>query len=118
MGSNSLKVLPAPGTLYTFSPPPCPFTLSGATVSTIVDHLEHIGNVCGDDVAALGSDWDGAITTPRDMKTCLELPRLVDVMLKRKWTPERITNVLGKNYLRALKLLAFELVPLRRQLFY
>lgn len=78
---------------------------SGATTDTIVDHLEHIGKVVGDDVAALGSDWDGAIVTPRDMKTCLELPRVVEAMLKRKWTPERIQKVLGKNYLRALKLL-------------
>jgi membrane dipeptidase len=77
----------------------------GATVTTIVEHLEHIGKIVGDDVAALGSDWDGAIVTPRDMKTCLELPRIVDVMLKRKWSPERIKKVLGGNFLRALTML-------------
>jgi membrane dipeptidase len=75
------------------------------TAMTVVEHLEHICDVGGDDVAALGSDWDGAITTPRDMKTCLELPRLVEAMLKRKWSPERVKKVLGGNFLRALTLL-------------
>ena len=78
---------------------------SNVTAATIVDHLEHIGKIAGDDVAALGSDWDGAITTPRDMKTCLELPRIVDVMLKRKWSSDRVKKVLGRNFLRALTLL-------------
>lgn len=75
------------------------------TAATIVDHIEHIGKVVGDDVACLGSDWDGAIVTPRDMKTCLELPRIVDVMLTRKWSAERVKKVLGGNFLRALSLL-------------
>jgi membrane dipeptidase len=75
------------------------------SAATVVEHLEHIGKIVGDDVASLGSDWDGAITTPRDLKTCLELPRLVDAMLKRRWTPDRVQKVLGGNFLRALTLL-------------
>jgi membrane dipeptidase len=70
--------------------------------ATIVDHLEHLLNVGGDDVAALGSDWDGAIITPRDMRTCLELPRLVQPMLDRGWKAERIRKVLGENFLAAV----------------
>ena len=56
----------------------------------------------GEDHAALGSDWDGAIVTPRDMPTCLELPRLVQLMLDRGFPPERIQKILGGNFLRAL----------------
>jgi len=33
---------------------------------------------------ALGSDWDGMILTPRDMPTCLELPRLVQALLNER----------------------------------
>jgi membrane dipeptidase len=70
---------------------------------TIVRHLEHVRDVAGDDAPALGSDWDGAIVTPRDMPTCLELPRLVEVMLRRGWRPESIKKALGSNFLRALR---------------
>lgn len=71
----------------------------GGKCESIVRHLEHIANVAGDHVPALGSDWDGMIITPRDMPTCLELPKLVQVMLDRKWPHERVRRVLGANFL-------------------
>lgn len=70
---------------------------------TIVRHLEHVRDVAGDDAPALGSDWDGAIITPRDMPTCLELPRLVEAMLRRGWRPESVKKALGGNFLRTLR---------------
>jgi microsomal dipeptidase-like Zn-dependent dipeptidase len=36
------------------------------------------------------------------MATCLELPRLVELMLLAGWRPARIQKVLGGNFLRAL----------------
>lgn len=77
--------------------------LFSGRAETVVRHLEHVRDVAGDDAPALGSDWDGAIVTPRDMPTCLELPRLVDVMLRRGWRPESIKKALGANFLRALR---------------
>lgn len=71
----------------------------------IVDHLDHIVKVAGEDHASLGSDWDGAIVTPRDMPTCLELPKLVEIMLARGYKPERIKKILGANFLRVVEAL-------------
>jgi membrane dipeptidase len=71
----------------------------GGKCETIVRHLEHVATVAGEHVPALGSDWDGMIVTPRDMPTCLELPRLVQAMLDRRWTHTRIRRVLGANFL-------------------
>ena len=79
--------------------------LWGGRAESIVRHLEHIVKVAGDDFASLGSDWDGAIVPPLDLKTCLELPRLVQIMLDRGWPEARIPKVLGGNFLRALRLL-------------
>ncbi len=79
--------------------------LFSGKLSSIVDHLEHIVKVVGDDHASLGSDWDGAIVPPTDMRTCLELPRLVQEMLGRGWSSERIQKIMGKNFLRSLALL-------------
>ncbi len=69
----------------------------------IVRHLAHIVDTVGEDHASFGSDWDGAIFTPRDLPTCLELPRLVQLMLDRNWSPERIRKILGGNFLRVVK---------------
>jgi len=72
---------------------------------SVVAHLAHIVDTVGEDHAALGSDWDGAITTPEDMPTCLELPRLVALMLERGWKAERVQKILGGNALRAIEAL-------------
>jgi membrane dipeptidase len=77
-----------------------PFWKVGA--EAIVRHLEHTIAVGGEDCAALGSDWDGMIVTPRDMPTCLELPVLVERMLARHWPEPRIRKVLGQNALRLI----------------
>jgi membrane dipeptidase len=74
-------------------------------LDTIVRHIEHVINATGEDHVSLGSDWDGSIVTPRDMPTCLELPRLTQAMLDRQWSEQRIRKVLGLNFLRVIETL-------------
>lgn len=69
---------------------------------SVVDHLNHVVRVAGEDCAALGSDFDGAIVPPRDLTSVLQLPRLVEHMLRRGWSAERIQKILGGNFLRVL----------------
>lgn len=68
----------------------------------IVEHLEHIIRVAGEDTAAIGSDFDGAITAPADVAGADQYPRLVQRMLDRGWSEHRIRKVLSGNFLRAL----------------
>ena len=75
----------------------------GCAADRIVDHMQHIIDVAGEDFVALGSDWDGMIVTPRDMPTVLELPVLVQRMLDRGWSDQRVHKVLGSNYLRVMQ---------------
>jgi membrane dipeptidase len=75
----------------------------GGRVARIADHLQHIVRAVGADHAALGSDWDGLIITPRDMPTCLELPRLVQALLERRVTHDDILKIMGRSFLRALR---------------
>jgi membrane dipeptidase len=74
----------------------------GDKATAVIDHLEHIVKTIGADHASLGSDWDGAITPPRDIPTCLELPRLVQLMLDRGWDDSRIKKILGGSFLRTV----------------
>jgi membrane dipeptidase len=77
--------------------------LFGGKLETLVRHIEHTVNVAGEDAVSLGSDWDGSIVTPRDMPTVLELPRLTQALLDRKWTEARIRKLLGLNFLRVVE---------------
>jgi membrane dipeptidase len=72
------------------------------SVEHVVDHLEHIVKTVGPDHAALGSDFDGFIITPRDLKSVLELPRLVDAMLRRGFAERTVRKILSENFLRVL----------------
>jgi len=72
-------------------------------VDTIARHLAHVLNVAGEDTPALGSDWDGSIIPPRDMPTCLELPRLVAALTKLGIRERVIQKILGLNFLRVVR---------------
>lgn len=72
-------------------------------VDTIARHIEHVYRVAGEDTPALGSDWDGSIITPRDMPTCLELPRLIPALERRGLSERVIQKILGENFLRVVR---------------
>ena len=71
----------------------------------IVDHIQHVVRLVGADHAALGSDFDGAIVPPQDLRTVSELPRLAELMLRRGLSERDVHKVLGASFLRALALL-------------
>ncbi|MCO4771529.1 MAG: membrane dipeptidase [Deltaproteobacteria bacterium] len=71
----------------------------------IVEHMEHVMNVGGEGVASVGSDYDGAISPPRDMASGETYPRLVQHMLDAGWSEDRIRGVLGANYLASFEAL-------------
>ncbi|HEX4355783.1 MAG TPA: membrane dipeptidase [Polyangiales bacterium] len=75
---------------------------SGGPLEAVVDHLAHIVAVAGEDAAAIGSDWDGAIIPPRPLRSCEGLPLLVQAMLDRGLSHRVIQKILGANFLRAL----------------
>ncbi len=70
--------------------------------AAIVDHLEHIISVAGEDVPAIGSDYDGMIVPPGDLPDVTCHPLLIQDMLDRGWSEERIRKLLGENYLRVV----------------
>jgi membrane dipeptidase len=77
----------------------------GVTVGTVADHLARIVATVGEDHASIGTDYDGAITPPKDLPGLWALPRLVQEMLDRGWSDERIRKILGGNALRVIEAL-------------
>lgn len=73
------------------------------TIANIIDHMEHVIKIAGEDHVNLGSDYDGMITLPKEFKDITYQPLMVEEMLKRKWSVERIQKILGLNFLRVIK---------------
>lgn len=73
------------------------------SVEDVADHIEHIADVGGEDAPAIGTDLDGMVVPPRDLRGYSQFPRLVAVLLQRGWGADRITKVLGANALRTIE---------------
>jgi membrane dipeptidase len=72
----------------------------------VIEHLRHVIDTVGEDYAAIGSDYDGFITPPPDLRDGgVAFPRLVQYMLDEGWSAERIQKILGKNFLRTFRAL-------------
>ncbi len=69
----------------------------------VIDHVQHVIDTVGEDYVALGSDYDGAIVPPADLRSGDSYPRLVQAMLDRGWSTDRIEKILGGNFLRAFR---------------
>ncbi|HEX8794772.1 MAG TPA: dipeptidase [Polyangiaceae bacterium] len=71
-------------------------------VGVLVDHIEHIAKVAGDDHVGLGSDFDGVSALPVGLEGIDGLPRITEELLRRGWSDEDVKKVLGENFLRVL----------------
>jgi membrane dipeptidase len=67
----------------------------------VIEHIDHVIRTVGEDYVALGSDYDGFITPPKDLRDGdLGFARLVHYMLERGYSDTRIKKVLGDNFIR------------------
>lgn len=72
-------------------------------VGMVVEHLEHVLDVGGVACAALGSDYDGAITPPADLRCGTSYVRVVDALLRRGHSEAVVRGILGENFLRSFE---------------
>jgi membrane dipeptidase len=71
----------------------------------VLDHMEHITRVAGEDFVSIGSDFDGAIIPPPGLDGAGSYTRLIGHMLERRWSEARIRKAVGQNFLRAFSAL-------------
>lgn len=74
-----------------------------ATLSDVADHIEHIIDVAGEDHVGIGSDFDGITTTPQDLESVADFPKLFAELLRRGHSEEQLKKLAGLNVLRVLK---------------
>jgi membrane dipeptidase len=77
--------------------------ISPGTVSTVVDHIDHIVKVAGVDQVGIGSDFDGVSMVPRQLEDVSCYPNITQELLNRGYAEPDIVKILGGNILRALR---------------
>jgi microsomal dipeptidase-like Zn-dependent dipeptidase len=76
------------------------YAVCGSGADAIARSVRYAADVAGVEHIALGSDFDGAVTTPFD---ATGLPLLFDELLKQGFSEEEIGMISGGNSLRVLR---------------
>ena len=77
--------------------------LPPATVSRLVDHIDHIVKLVGIDYVGIGSDFDGIQATLVDLASVADLPNLTSELLRRGYSESDVVKILGGNMLRVME---------------
>lgn len=73
------------------------------TLSDVVDHIDYIVKLVGDDHAGIGSDFDGIGSVPGGLEDVSKYPGITEELLKRGYSKKSIKKILGGNVLRVIK---------------
>ena len=76
--------------------------LGSASIDAVVDHLLHVIDVAGEDVPALGSDFDGFVVPPIGLEDVAAIPNLTVALSRRGVSDRTLEKILGGNVLRVL----------------
>ncbi len=76
--------------------------LGSASIDAVVDHILHVIDVAGDDVPALGSDFDGFVVPPEGLEDIAAMPNLTVALSRRGVSTRTLEKILGGNVLRVL----------------
>jgi membrane dipeptidase len=69
----------------------------------IVDHVEYVARLVGDDFVAFGSDFDGVPDLPDGVPDCGAFPAILDRMRERGFSEASIAKIAGTNFRRVLE---------------
>lgn len=74
--------------------------LGGDRIDVVCDHILHIIDVAGDEVPALGSDYDGFVLPPEGLEDISRMPNLTRALAARGLGEATLKKILGENALR------------------
>lgn len=77
--------------------------LPSVSVSRVVDHIDYMVKLIGIDHVGVGSDFDGVQAVPTDLADVAQLPNLTAELLRRGYSEEDISKILGGNMLRVME---------------
>jgi membrane dipeptidase len=74
-----------------------------ATLSQVLDHIDHVVKVAGINHVGIGSDYDGTSSIPVGLEDVSKYPSLVEGLLKRGYSDGDVRKILGENLLRVMR---------------
>jgi len=84
----------------------CPDFISSegsATMKHVLDHIEHIVALTGEDTLGMGADYDGIDETPQGLEGVQCLKDLFNELLKLNYSETLVNKIAGENFLRVIK---------------
>ena len=72
-----------------------------ASIDDVLDAIDHVNNLVGDNHIGFGSDFDGlGNTLPYNLKDVSDFPKIIEGLLKRGYNQESIEKICYKNFFR------------------
>lgn len=75
----------------------------GAGLNDLLNHIDHICALVGDEYLGFGSDLDGTDSLIPEITDVTHFPRIIEALQKRGYSDTSIQKICGENCLRILK---------------
>lgn len=73
------------------------------TLAQLVDHIDYIVKLVGDNYVGLGSDFDGVSSLPKGIDDVTSYPKITEELFRRGYSKKSIKKILGGNVMRVMK---------------
>jgi len=73
------------------------------SISKLVDHIDYIVKLVGDDYVGIGSDFDGVSSVPVGLDDVTKYPLITEELKRRGYSNKSIKKILGGNVMRVMK---------------
>ena len=73
------------------------------SISRLVDHIDYLVKLVGDDYVGLGSDFDGVSSVPVGLDDVTKYPLITEELKRRGYSNSSIKKILGGNVMRVMK---------------
>jgi membrane dipeptidase len=73
------------------------------TLAQLVDHIDYIVKLVGDDYVGIGSDYDGVSSLPIGLEDVTTYPKITEELTRRGYSKSSIRKILGGNVMRVMK---------------
>ncbi|MGJ1317093.1 dipeptidase [Sphingobacterium spiritivorum] len=76
---------------------------ANAPMSKLLEHINYLVKKVGVDHVAIGSDYDGIESPPRELDDVSKFPLLTKALLEQGYSKEDVGKIMGGNFLRLLR---------------
>ena len=76
---------------------------NNATLEDIMDHIDAVRAIGGVETLAVGTDYDGVVEVPADLRDVTQLPKLTAGLIARGYSAQELKAMWSGNILRVFR---------------